>query len=62
MSKLAEWRSEMVSRFGADMGRWDQANAQTQSCAKSARATPGGSIARMKAYFDCRTGKKLERV
>ena len=62
MSKLSEWKSEMTRRFGANTARWDQANVQTQECARIARGTAGGSIARMKAYFDCRTGKKLEKV
>ncbi len=62
MSKLSDWKSYMQSRFGADMTHYDAALSKTIECANSSAGVGGGGLARMKAYFDCRTGKKERKT
>lgn len=60
MTRYTDYRAYMDS-IGADMGNWDKAYADTKACAVSANqaTTPVG---RMKAFIECRKGKKVAKA
>lgn len=60
MSRLSDYLAQ-IAAWGGDVERWKAAFADTKACAATARGQ-ARPIDRMKAYYDCRKGKKLEKA
>lgn len=59
MTRLSEFLA-WVDSVGGDRARWEAALKDTMACRATALAAPT-PIGRLKAYYDCRKGKRLPR-